>query len=419
MPGPFDPGYGGNGTPGSNGGAAPGTPGNNMPSGSGGATMGGFGGLAQGLGIASSYQANAPNQGAYAGLAGQAGANQAKYQNQADAAQNRTGPQINNPFQQQSQQGLAGNQAQYQGLMGQLNKDINDPQDSMAVNQLQHGTDQGIQAQMAMAHSANGGAVAQAGAARAAQQQGVQTQAAVNSQAAQLAEENRFNAINAANQVNTNSGALGMQQYGLEQQNAQQQAQFDQNQGKINNDYSLGLDNAGNQQGALQLNAVNGSTNAIGDANGINAKTASDASAAGGKLFGGATDAAGSLLQAAPALLSDPLAKKDMHPDMDHVDAFLRHAAPNSFKYKRAVDEPTAAPTGGTYIGVSADSIASTPDIGPQLVEQGADGMKRLKALPAISAVMAGLGRVTQRLAALEHHNDGVHGQPYPPREMA
>lgn len=414
MPGPFDPGYGGNGTPGSNTGGTPGYGSTNNANTH--EHANGWGGVAQDMGIASSYHANAPNQAAYQAYGTSQGAQQEQYQNQALAAQNRTGPQINNPYAQQNRGQIAGNQANYAGLMGQLNKDIQDPQDSMAVNQLRAGTDQGIQAQMAMANSANGGAVAQAGAQRAAQQQGVQQQAAVNAQAAQLAEQNRFAAINAANQVNTNSGNLGLSQAQMDQQNAQQQAQFDQQQGKINNDYSLGLGGLANQNANLQLGALNGSTNAQQGANNINANTASGAAGAGGQLFGSAVQTAGQLGQ---FLLSDPLAKEDMRPDMSHVDAFLRHAAPNSFKYKNAADEPTPNPTGGTYLGVSADSIASTPDIGPQLVEQGPDGLKRLKALPAISAVMAGLGRVTQRLAALEHHNDGVHGQPYPPKERA
>ena len=84
------------------------------------------------------------------------------------------------------------------------------------------------------------------------------------------------------------------------------------------------------------------------------------------------------------------------------MDAFLAHVDPKAFRYKHPSDEPTGSPTGGEYLGVNAEHVAASPVIGEQIVKERADGMKGIDPLPALSAVMAGVGRLHERVEALE-----------------
>ena len=252
-----------------------------------------FGQAAQGLGLASSYNANAPNQQAYSQFANQQNAQQQAYQQQALDAQGRQGPTISNAGQAQSQAGIAGNQAQFGTLQNALNQDIQNPNNSMAVNQFRQATDQSIAAQQAQANSVHGGALAQAGAQRAAAQQGAQTLAGASAQSAQIAEQARMQAMGLSNSVAQNSGQLGMAQYGLEQQNAQQQAQLQQQQGAQNNAYSLGLGALGQGAAGQQLGAINGSSQEDMEAQRLNAQTQANAAQSGTGLFQGLLQGAG------------------------------------------------------------------------------------------------------------------------------
>ncbi len=246
----------------------------------------GLGGLAQSAGIGSSFQANGPNPGAYNAFIGDTGHSQESYDQQAAAAQQRTAPVISNPYQDQSRTALAGTQGEFGGLLGALNDDISNPQDSVAVNQFRQATDQSIAAQAALANSARGGAVAQAGAQRAAMEQGAQARAAASAQAAEIAEQDRFAAIQAAGGINNMSGNLNLGQYGLEQQNAQQQAALQAQRNAQNDSYSLGLGGLAQGYSQEQLAAMGQYGGLVNQAQAINAQTSTNAAQAGQGLLG-------------------------------------------------------------------------------------------------------------------------------------
>jgi len=83
------------------------------------------------------------------------------------------------------------------------------------------------------------------------------------------------------------------------------------------------------------------------------------------------------------------------------ADAFLESLHPYSYRYKDAGDEPRAAPTGGKYLGVMAQDLEAVPEIGPQLILNTPHG-KMVDQRVALSATMAGVGRLYERVRALE-----------------
>lgn len=83
------------------------------------------------------------------------------------------------------------------------------------------------------------------------------------------------------------------------------------------------------------------------------------------------------------------------------ADAFLESLKPYSYKYKDKHMEPRVIPTGGTYLGVMAQDLEKVPEVGHQLVVDTPAG-KMVDQKSALSAVMAGLGRMDERLRAVE-----------------
>lgn len=83
-------------------------------------------------------------------------------------------------------------------------------------------------------------------------------------------------------------------------------------------------------------------------------------------------------------------------------DAFLDQLSKSeaTYTYKDPRNEPTNKPTGGRYLGVMAQAVEQTPT-GHTIVKDGPKG-KYLEMGPSLSAALAGLGRLNERLDAVE-----------------
>jgi hypothetical protein len=256
----------------------------------------GLGGVAQDLGISSSYQANAPNQPAYQGFVGNAQGYQQQYNQMAQAAQGTAAPTITNPYQQESRAGLA-NAQQGIGQAGTLTQNVYNDLGNLpntAGLQLRQMQSNALANAQAVANSGRGGAIANAGAQRAAGEQAATTLAAnANAQAQQWADNLRaakLAQLGAAQQIGglaEASGGLQLGEYNLESDLAAKQANLAQSQNQINNQYSLGLINAANEQGAQELHGIQGSTDSQLGAEKINSQTAENAAQGGQGLFQG------------------------------------------------------------------------------------------------------------------------------------
>lgn len=83
------------------------------------------------------------------------------------------------------------------------------------------------------------------------------------------------------------------------------------------------------------------------------------------------------------------------------ADAFLEGIHPLSYFYKHGDAEPRSEPTGGRYLGISAQDLEHVPDVGHQLVSDGPRG-KQIESGPTLSAALAGLARLHERVKELE-----------------
>lgn len=104
-------------------------------------------------------------------------------------------------------------------------------------------------------------------------------------------------------------------------------------------------------------------------------------------------------------MYSDPKEKADMHeaPASHEVDGFLDSLGRSyaTYKYKDPSKEPTEQPTGGRYMGVMAPSVAKSPT-GDTIVKKDGEGLEYLDEKPSLSAALAALGRLHERLKLLE-----------------
>jgi hypothetical protein len=117
---------------------------------------------------------------------------------------------------------------------------------------------------------------------------------------------------------------------------------------------------------------------------------------------------------AAPQLANNPVHQALGNPQLAMSDAtkkvvsqrtladdFLDHMKAYTYKYKDPGMEPRVTPTGGTYLGVMAQDLERIPHLGQQLVVETPHG-KMVDQKTALSATMAGLARVNERLKAVE-----------------
>ena len=333
-----------------------------------------------------------PSRGAYGAQVGNSTADSNTFAQRAGAAAGRQGPQINNQYGDASRNGLDYINSQENGLAGTLQGQINGTGPSIAQNQFNHAQDQSIASTMALANSSNGGAVARAGALRGAQQQNGATLAAGTSQAGALRLQEQQGAIGQLAGLYGQQGQRRLGQYGMENQNAQDQAHLMlQNRGQ-NDQYALGLGGLQNQASGQSEQALNDYYNQLHGAQGLNAQQQGAAAEGAGRMVAGAAGAAEG------ALMSDARVKEDMEPGGDVADDFLRRMSPREYKYINPGDAPSG---GGSYLGVTAQDLERVKGVGHNLVTETPRG-KAVNQPAALSAVMAGLGRLHERMSAME-----------------
>ena len=101
------------------------------------------------------------------------------------------------------------------------------------------------------------------------------------------------------------------------------------------------------------------------------------------------------------AMMSDEHAKSHIDGGMAPADRVLDSLQPYTYAYKDPGNEPRPDPNGHHYLGVMAQDLEKTPE-GAQAVEQGPDGAKRVNTNAALSIALAGVGRLHERISALE-----------------
>lgn len=100
------------------------------------------------------------------------------------------------------------------------------------------------------------------------------------------------------------------------------------------------------------------------------------------------------------SFLSDEDAKTRIPGGLTDADRFLASLKPATYQYRDPRNEPTDHPTGDRYLGIMAQDVAKSPT-GGTIVKDTPRG-KAIEQMPALSAVMAGLGRLNERLSSLE-----------------
>ena len=126
------------------------------------------------------------------------------------------------------------------------------------------------------------------------------------------------------------------------------------------------------------------------------------ADTSGGPTPGGAVGGGLGAIGAAGSIASDEDEKIGADGHVSLVDQFLRSIHPYSYEYRNPADEPRAGgPTGGRYLGVMAQDLERAPAVGHQLVTDTPSG-KRISTGAGLSAALAGLARLNERVSAVE-----------------
>lgn len=230
----------------------------------------------------------------YYGPAINTAANQANnYNTMAGAAMQRQAAQINDPYAAQTQQQIAGVQRGQRGLISGLQRTAANGQNSQAYQQYQNSVLQGLQGQTAIANSAGAGPTG-AGARRSAQEQNGASGASslaggqlVAQQAQQAAQSQLGTALG-------QQGQLANQWYGSNNQQAIANAQLQQGQMGQNYAGALGYNSLSQNEQGMQLNALQGASNAILGSQGLGMAEENVNNAQNAVYLGAATGAASS-----------------------------------------------------------------------------------------------------------------------------
>ena len=276
------------------------------------------------------------------------------------------------------------------GLAGQM-AEGSAPAQTIAKAQLQQGTDQAIQSQMAMANSGNlsqqisGQRGAMVNAANLQQQSA--NQSAQNLAASQIAGMQQYGtqatqATTAAQNIASQRAGLSSQQAGL----ASQQVGI----------YGTQLGQQANMASAAntaQGNTITAATNAASIQEQANEATAKYKAMAAGGLAG----AMGSV-GAGAATASDKNLKKDIKSDKKMVEAFLDGVEAKSFEYKNPTGEKGM--TEGEHMGVMAQDVEAAPG-GKSMVIDMPEG-KGIDVPSAVGMLMAAASNTHDRLKDIE-----------------
>lgn len=361
----------------------------------------------------------------------------------AGQMQGRQGAQVDTGYQAANQGNVDVARARMGEYYGNLQDIYAGRGPSMAQTQFQQMNDAAIRGQMAMANSARG-ATAQAGALREAQLNAGQLGAQAAATGGSLRAQEQLGALQQMGAATNNMGQLALGQYGLEQQEALQQAGLQQQQNALNDNATLGLYGLSRGEHNDAMGAYDAYMGRSLGAQGLQHEANKDASATGTNIFGGLMSAAGGLIgggsdarvksdieyagglkdgrkmtgladvaihdaqsdtrrRQLPSVTSDERTKIGLHnaSEASEADQFLNTLKPYSYQYKDTSYEPTASPTGGRYLGVMAQNLEKGPT-GKTIVREDARGMKKLEGGALMSALAAGTGRLHERLSELE-----------------
>lgn len=279
-------------------------------------------------------------------------------------------------------------------------------QDSLALPQFQRANNQNIAQQRSLAASASPGN--SAAMARLAAQNIGNMGADFGSRAAELGIQERNAATNAlgmlASQARGQDQSLNQFNAGARQQNnqfnagqQQQNSQFNVNAGLQQtglNDRAaadareLELRNAGMMQ-AGSMGYEQNNTTRYGIDKGV--------PAAPTKL-----EQVGGLLGAAAPFMSDERTKTNVSAmGGDDLDRLIGQLRPRSFEYRGGVEPMSGRPDGGPRLGVMAQDVESGGPAGQAMV-QDVGGLKAIDTGKATGTALALLGRLGERMDALE-----------------
>jgi endosialidase-like protein len=351
----------------------------------------GQGGIANALGMTTNTAINGPSSSAYGQQISTLGNNAEQYGTLAQAAQGMQGPTAQNQYAGADRgmvTGSLGDSAQQQANAAAL---IRNSQNAAGA-QIQQGTDAGIAANMALANSSRGGAAARAGAQRQAQENNATMDSGVAAQAAQQGNANALQAQGLAQSATAQQAQTGLAQQAQDSSNALAQANLQQQQTSINNQYAANLYGT---QATAQANSLAGLNDFQTQENAANGLQLNEDQANAGALTNAVSGVAGAV---AAGLKSDERSKEGIRDHDSLVDDFLGRIDPKSFHYK----DPNEAGAGhGMYLGAMAQDIEKTPGVGSTMVRD-VGGRKMLDTNATLSGALAGLGRLNERLAALE-----------------
>lgn len=251
-----------------------------------------------------------------------------------DVAQGRNAAQINGAAAGQMRDYALGSRGASADALSMMGGAARGEAPSVAMQQLQMGRDQSLQNSMAMANSVRGGGANLAASQMAAQRQQGEMMGQVNQQAAQLRAGEMATARQQYGQMASAQRAQDLQAQGLDFQSAQAQAQMEQQQHGLNDQYSMGLYGLGQHSAdQSQMGGIKGQEDMSGNqlaAGQINAGVAginAGASAQGGsQALGTAAGLAGGMM-----MMSDARLKTGVHsvggedPRQAHLKQMMSH----------------------------------------------------------------------------------------------
>ena len=392
-----------------------------------------------GYGVNNAYSPSDPHS-AYGGFDGGAQAYGQAYQQAAANSYNRKAPDAH--YAATGTNVALGNfrddQAGQAGLAASLQNIASGNGYTAADKGFQTNQRASMDAQTAMANSAKGGAVGLAGAGRQAQQaqtgMGIQgaaqygalrygEQANAQGQLAQLyaQQQEGLAASRAQGQQQTQFGgqmAMSQEQLNQQREMAMMNAQANVNSTQLGaNLQSVGAQQQAGYAMGLQQQGFNNqmAQQGLGAAFGAGAAGANAWAGSGGG-GGGSTSSQNAMnyLNASPGSgMNDPWSdermKRSVRDEGDStslVDEFTRWVSPKSFEYRDPAYAPNPQSPHGRYLGVMAQDLERIPEIGRQLVIDTPEG-KRISTPAAVSALLAGVGRLDERMRSLEAAKKG------------
>lgn len=270
---------------------------------------------------------------------------------------------------------------------------------------IQLGLQQQQAMQMALAHSAGAGSGGALAARNAQYQNAVGGINAANSQS-QADAQYRAAAAQQLAQESATYGEQGLQQIGNAQQYGTGYGQLQEEQQVQNAQNQVGAQQLGQNILQGQLASQSNLYTAQSQAN-TNEQAANNA-ASNQMVTNGISGGVGAV-KGVFQLVSDERKKTGIRRE-SLADRFLDHLEPYSYQYDNPEDEPSlGAPTGGRYLGVMAQDVERTPEVGRQLVQNTPRG-KVLNGPATMSALAAGVGRLHERLKALEEERSRMKG---------